>query len=37
MSENEMKRLYDILRRLMDKDEESALRHAIFILEQEGR
>ena len=33
MSEKELNRLYDLLEKVKDEDEKSALRHAIFILE----
>ena len=33
MSEKELQRLYDLLEKAMDADEEAALRHAIFIIE----
>lgn len=33
MCENELQRLYDLLEKVADKDEQAALRHAIFIIE----
>lgn len=37
MTKKEIERLYKILERLTNEDEKAALRHAIFILEnQEG-
>lgn len=35
MSERELERLYEILEELTDEDQIAALRHAIFILENE--
>ena len=37
MSEKELDRLYDLLETVQDPDTASALRHAIFILEMEGK
>ncbi len=33
MSEKEMQRLYNLLKKLTDEDEKAALRHAIFVIE----
>lgn len=34
MSEKELQRLYDLLEKIRDEDEKAALRHAIFLIEQ---
>lgn len=33
MSEKELQRLYDLLEKVTDENEKAALRHAIYILE----
>lgn len=34
MSEKELQRLYDLLEKVKNEEEKAALRHAIFIIEQ---
>jgi hemerythrin superfamily protein len=33
MSEKELQRLYDLLKKVTDEDEKAALKHAIYIIE----